>query len=150
VASQSNKSEISFRVQNHQHVDASSPSHSSNSKPNTVSGSSSSSSSSGGGGKKTGTSGVEGNEASGELREKAVPQYSKETQARLAKVDANQRMEDEQLDVLSGLLTGLQVQAKEMGNELDVQNQLISHIDARVDSSTDRIKVATKDVNRIT
>ena len=49
-------------------------------------------------------------------------------------------VEDEQLDELSDVLKQLQMKAQDMNRELNLQNQMVEHIDTQVNGTTSRIK----------
>ena len=84
------------------------------------------------------------------LKDRDLSKESEKTRAFLNEVQDNQRTEDTQLDELGDLLGQLKGQAKDMNNELKVQEQLVDHLGVQVDKTGARVSKANTNVKQIT
>jgi hypothetical protein len=58
--------------------------------------------------------------------------------------------EDEQLNVLGGLLDDLNHQARDMNGLLRQQDMYVSELGARIDSTSVNLRTSTRDMRKIT
>lgn len=77
-------------------------------------------------------------------------QHTDKTQAALTEFDAAQRLEDNQLDELSDILSHMKMQATDLNKELKTHDQLIQHIGTKLDTTGVRVKEANRNIKKIT
>ena len=83
------------------------------------------------------------------LKDRDLSRESDKSRGFLQEVQKNQEVEDTQLDELGDLLGQLKGQAKDMNNELKVQEKLVDHLGVQVDKTGARVKAADHNVKQI-
>ena len=84
------------------------------------------------------------------LKDRDLSRETDKTRAFLDDVKKNQEVEDSQLDEIGDLLGQLKGQAKDMNNELKIQEKLVDHLGVQVDKTGARVKTADQNVKQIT
>ena len=84
------------------------------------------------------------------LKDRDLSKESTKTRGALQEFQENMKTEDTQLDELGDLLGQLKGQAKDMNNELKVQEKLVDHLGVQVDKTGARVKNADMNVKQIT